>query len=70
MTSMILKQGCTGEYVESVQQRLVDLGYELAVTGTYDAETKAVVVQFQRDQDIYVDGRVGPETQASLENPK
>lgn len=48
--------------VQSLQARLSDKGYALAVDGYFGPETQSAVVAFQRDAGIAVDGVVGPQT--------
>lgn len=60
-----LQLGDSGMSVRILQQGLVDAGYPLTVTGTFDAPTRAAVRQFQTDQGLTapdVDGIVGPIT--------
>jgi lysozyme len=52
--------------VRQYQQMLKDLGYKIAVDGFAGTETKAAVKKFQTDQDLVVDGIVGPATRAAL----
>ena len=49
-----------------VQQRLVQLGYEVGIDGVYGPQTEAAVMQFQRDHKLWVDGIVGPVTTKAL----
>lgn len=55
-----------GAGVFAVQRTLSNGGYDIAITGEYDAQTKTAVEDFQRDQGIKVDGVVGPITRARL----
>lgn len=59
------KKGSTGDVVATIQQRLIDLGYDLGrwgADGDFGRMTDAAVRQFQRDQRIVSDGIVGPVT--------
>ena len=61
-----LKSGMTGNDVSWVQSRLVELGYSLTATGTYDSQTIAAVKAFQGKNGLSVDGLAGPQTFAVL----
>ena len=65
-TSLILKTGATGEQVMLLQNRLVELGYLSAASGTYDAATTAAVKQFQKAAGVSTDGVAGPITLKKL----
>jgi peptidoglycan hydrolase-like protein with peptidoglycan-binding domain len=57
----------TGSDVTQLQQQLIQLGYyNGAVTGVFDQQTQAAVMNFQRDQGLAVDGIVGSATEAAL----
>ncbi|HYN34901.1 MAG TPA: L,D-transpeptidase family protein [Ilumatobacteraceae bacterium] len=57
-----------GPGVACLQQALVDLGYyEGAVDGDFDDPTLAAVMQFQADQNLFVDGVVGRESAIELD---
>jgi peptidoglycan hydrolase-like protein with peptidoglycan-binding domain len=71
-----MKQGEKGEAVAIVQQALVDLGFAMPNTtnngrsladGIFGSETVRVVSQFQAANRIAVDGRVGRDTLAKLD---
>ena len=60
-----LQLGDTGMSVRILQQGLVDAGYPIPVTGTFDRQTENAVRQFQTDQGLsgrQIDGIVGPVT--------
>jgi N-acetylmuramoyl-L-alanine amidase len=62
-----LAMGAEGADVRTLQQRLADYGYGLAVTGRYDEETQAVVGAFQRHfRPTRVDGMADPSTRETL----
>lgn len=62
-----LSTGSTDPGVACLQQTLVSLSYLAgAVTGTFDEATDNAVRAFQRDQNLLVDGVVGPTTASAL----
>ncbi|MCW6035306.1 peptidoglycan-binding protein [Spirulina subsalsa FACHB-351] len=65
-----LTVGARGPLVETVQSRLVALGYNLGPTGAdgvFGVQTEQAVLAFQRAQGLeYVDGKVGRETLTAL----
>ncbi len=66
-TSALLSIGSRGDAVSSVQQELSERGYfNHSVTGYYGTITQAAVIEFQKDNNIRVDGIVGPETRGKL----
>ncbi len=71
----VYKSGSRGSQVNKIQQKLVDLGYDLGtsgpngdgVDGRYGTKTYKAVKKFQRaNPPLKVDGRVGDNTSASL----
>ncbi len=66
MARQLLQNGVTGTEVEQLQADLNKLGYSLTVDGTFNEATKAVVMQFQKERNLTVDGVVGPETGKAL----
>ena len=61
-----LRAGDSGEEVTKMQQALVNLKYDLTVTGTYDTATKEAVIGFQQRNKLSVDGVAGPNTLKKL----
>ena len=63
-----LRLGSTGAKVQTLQRRLIELGWLSGkVTGTFDEATEAAVKAFQtRTAGIYTDGVAGPETLRAL----
>lgn len=58
--------GHKGEDVRHVQQLLSDLGYDVAVGGTFSAKTQEAVMHFQSVNRLTVDGIVGDSTYRKL----
>jgi peptidoglycan hydrolase-like protein with peptidoglycan-binding domain len=59
----VCEVGNTGADVKAIQQFLNDQGYSVGNSdGIYGPKTEAAVEQFQRDNDIKVDGVAGPQT--------
>ena len=69
MAHSIIRLGSTGETVRFLQQSLTKLGYPL---GTIDAifgpKTEAAVKAFQKVKGLVVDGIVGKNTWAAIDN--
>lgn len=61
-----LTQGAKGGYVLTLQSQLIAVGYHLQGTGYFGADTKAAVVDWQKNNGIKASGIVGPKTWASL----
>ncbi|KYC44079.1 peptidoglycan-binding protein [Scytonema hofmannii PCC 7110] len=65
----ILSRGAQGPEVERLQGELTHLGYDLGsagVDGIFGEYTEKAVIAFQKDNNITVDGIVGPETGKTL----
>ncbi|MEB3281847.1 MAG: peptidoglycan-binding protein [Lyngbya sp.] len=58
----ILQLGKTGNDVNYLQNRLNLLGANLRIDGIFSYDTEIAVKRFQRDNDLKVDGIVGPLT--------
>lgn len=58
----LYKLSDSGDPVRDIQGRLLALGYDLAVSGSFTDETEAAVRAFQVDRGLTADGVVGPET--------
>lgn len=68
-----LRRGSSGEYVTLLQTMLIQRGYDLkpyGADGKFGAKTEAAVKDFQRNNDLTVDGVVGRNTWAALEDGK
>jgi len=61
-----LRQGSKGASVQSIQQRLSNLGYSLSVDGNFGPGTVSAVMAFQQKNNLGNDGIVGPGTWAAL----
>lgn len=67
----ILQQGDKGVGVKELQQRLINIGFNLpnfGVDGVFGSETKHVLSQFQKTANIEVDGIFGPQSSKALNN--
>ena len=63
----VLKQGCTGSEVRTVQTKLKRWGYyDGAIDGIYGSRTKKAVIYFQKKNGLTADGIVGKKTFAAL----
>ncbi|MCH9764754.1 MAG: peptidoglycan-binding protein, partial [Alphaproteobacteria bacterium] len=63
----VLGVGSAESQVKIVQQSLVSLGFDIgSVDGLYGEATRKAVMQFQKTNDLDVDGVVGPETYTAL----
>ena len=65
-----LRKGASGEYVTLLQTLLIQRGYSVGATGAdgkFGAKTEAAVKAFQKDNGLSVDGVVGRNTWAALE---
>ena len=62
----ILREGCKGEDVRDLQEKLIKLGYSCGsygADGDFGSGTKQAVMQFQKEHNVQpVDGEVGPDT--------
>lgn len=61
-----LKQGCNGNDVRSMQQRLLGLGYKVSVDGSFGPGTGAAVKACQTKNGLTGDGVVDPKTWAAM----
>jgi peptidoglycan L-alanyl-D-glutamate endopeptidase CwlK len=63
----VLMIGSKGEAVRALQARLADLRYFSGrQDGVFGPRTKGAVMEFQTDNDLVADGKVGPQTRAVL----
>jgi peptidoglycan hydrolase-like protein with peptidoglycan-binding domain len=63
----VLKRDSSGPQVESLQKRLIELGFDPnGVDGNFGPGTEAAVIAFQNSKGLKADGKVGPDTLAAL----
>ena len=68
-TNMAVRLGDYGKAVEEVQKDLIKLGYDLSpwgADGSFGPATEKVVIKFQKENDLLVDGIAGPQTKTKL----
>lgn len=68
--ALTLKKGIKSEEVRQLQENLIKLGYNLdpcGADGSFGPKTETVVMAFQRDNGLEVDGKAGPKTQAKIQ---
>lgn len=71
--SNLIRRGDRGKDVEAIQRTLKNFGYDIGrsgVDGIFGERTEQAVKDFQRDEQISVDGIVGPKTRKAFENRK
>ncbi len=64
-----LLEGTSGHDVDAMQKQLVDLGYIDTVTGYYGTVTVDAVKDFQKRNDLTIDGKTGEQTLDALYSP-
>ena len=65
---MLLKKGMyNNDSVYQLQKDLVRLGYKISVDGDFGSGTEKAVKQFQRDNNLSVDGIAGKDTLGKIE---
>ena len=62
----LIRRGSTGRGARWVQWQLQRHGVEIAVTGSFDAASRAALLAFQRAHGLAADGICGPATRAAL----
>ena len=65
-----LRLGSEGPRVTRLQQQLVALGFQIAVSGSFDAATQAAVKAVQRAAGLHPSGAVSTVTQAAIDNAR
>ena len=66
----VLKFGDKGFEVRKLQSKLSSIGYSLNVDGSFGNNTKNIVLQFQKDAGLVIDGIVGAKTWKALDDIK
>lgn len=61
-----VQYGSSGETVRQLQRALNQVGYSLEVDGGFGAKTRAAVIDYQKKNNLRVDGVAGSETMGSL----
>ncbi len=72
----VIRKGARGRHVHLVQIALMDLGHTFprstggaySPDGIYGDETKQKIMDFQRANNLSVDGEIGPNTMGALDN--
>ncbi|WP_227938614.1 C40 family peptidase [Alkalihalobacillus deserti] len=68
-STTLLRSGSSGTQVEQLQQKLKERGhYNYTITGQFGRITEAAVKEYQRANNLVVDGIVGPQTLGLLIN--
>ncbi len=63
----VLKIGDQDEYVKTLQERLIKLGYlKSSASGYFGTDTQQAVIEYQTDNALVIDGKAGPQTLSSL----
>ncbi len=65
-----VSEGDDGPDVESIQDRLDELGYDVSTTSYFGSDTKKAVIAFQKRNNITDDGSIGAETKELLYSSK
>lgn len=60
--SRVLFKGCKGSDVEELQNLLIKLGYKVSANGYFDEATEVAVKNFQTENELKVNGKVGKST--------
>ncbi len=63
---MLLILGDSGPNVKILQHRLIKAGYNIIESGSFDQTTEDAVINFQRANNLFVDGVVGKKTNSAL----
>ncbi|MCB8926312.1 MAG: DUF2272 domain-containing protein [Ardenticatenaceae bacterium] len=64
---MYARKGDRGEQIIRIQNALVKFGFPIQVDGIFGDQTHQAVIEFQRENELDVDGIVGPKTLTALE---
>ena len=63
----VLNRGDKGDRVKKLQQNLKDLGYTIAVDGSFGSQTESIVIKFQKEFKISATGVVDEKTEEAIE---
>lgn len=66
----IVRLGDSNPDVQSIQERLVELGFSVEISGTYGEDTQKAVHAFQTVNSLAADGNVGNDTRKALYSQK
>lgn len=64
----ILRLNSEGKNVKKLQSNLIQLGFLLTINGLFEKNTEAAVKQFQKENNLRVDGVVGWYTNRKINN--
>ncbi len=69
LADIVIKSGCEGKKVETLQRRLHDVGLlsDAYITGTYGTHTADAIREFQKSQGIETTGVAAQQTQLALQ---
>lgn len=62
----LLQKGMTRDAVRAMQFLLDAHGFDVPMFGTFNARTESALMEFQRDFNLQVDGKCGPDTWSAL----
>lgn len=68
-STVTLYRGLKNDYVAQLQEDLMEIGYDLSphgADGSFGARTETVVLAFQKDNGLQVDGRFGPASKRKM----
>jgi hypothetical protein len=62
----LLQKGMTRDAVRAMQFLLDAHGFDVPLFGVFNARTESALMEFQRDFNLQVDGKCGPDTWSAL----
>ena len=65
----VLDVGAQCKAIEQMQTLLTEAGYPVQRNGKFGPTTQGLLIQFQKDNELQVTGKLGPTTLNYLENP-
>lgn len=68
MTETTLKRGDTGDEVRALQAALCALGWDVPITGVFDADTVTAVMAFQVAAGMVEDGEATPSVRRRIDD--